>query len=124
MVYCLKNSAQSSTGKEWDRQACAVTNSTEVENKILLSHQLCGILGFWSVQEGRVREKVWQTLVTWWFDLINPLKSTNCCSFKDTRVSVLKAHVSSRAPVVQKGRRIFNFLGRAVLKNEYYVLAE
>ena len=58
------NSAQSPTGKEWNQQAYAVTNSTEFENKIVLSHQLCGILGFCSEQGGGFRGKVWQTLVT------------------------------------------------------------
>ena len=36
----------------------------------MLRHRYCGILGFCSDQEMGVRGKVWQTLVTQWFELI------------------------------------------------------
>ena len=68
----LFNGKCTESGGIWNQQACAVTNSTEFENKIVLSQHHCGILGFCSEQEGEFRGKVWQTRVTWWFELIRP----------------------------------------------------
>ena len=54
---------------------------------------------------------VHQTCIAIWTGCRNPL-------------SVLTAQALSRAPVVENARRIINFVGSAVMNNEYYLLAE
>ena len=77
-----------------------MTNSFELKKKIILRHQRCGILGFCSEQEGRFGEKRGR--------LITPVRdqSRELLLIQRHEIVSTEGHVSSRAPVVEKGRMI------------------